>query len=259
MRWHSGLNPVWPSARKRSAELIRRSAGTRSSWTPRRLRQAASLLDPPIIVDDEIAGWIAMTVPGWLHPGHLYLIDLAVRNLPSTEPVLEIGSYCGLSTNVIRRFLDLHEKSNDLWTCDPWAFGPEGPIAGSELTFAGVRDFAKEAFVHAARHYSVHRLPFTIHATSDEFFEQWRKAAQRRTYSGASSEAAASSASAISTANTTRSMSARTFATATRTWSSAGTSCSTTRRTGANGRSPTLFAQSCARVAMSSLGAIPPT
>ena len=46
---------------------------------------------------------------GMLHKGNIYLIDFALKNMPDNGVVIEIGSYGGLSTNLI---LYLLKKNN---------------------------------------------------------------------------------------------------------------------------------------------------
>ncbi len=64
-------------------------------------------IDPPephIDVSDAYIKWLCIANAGMLERGNLYLIDLAMKQLPSAAPVLEIGSFCGLSTNVLTHY-----------------------------------------------------------------------------------------------------------------------------------------------------------
>jgi hypothetical protein len=65
---------------------------------------------------DEFVKWLCFANAGMLDSGNLYCIEHAVRNLPSEAPVVEIGSFCGLSTNVIARVLSLRGARNVLIT-----------------------------------------------------------------------------------------------------------------------------------------------
>ena len=51
--------------------------------------------------EDEYVEWLCFANAGMLDRGNLYCFDYAIRNLPSSAPLIEIGSFCGLSTNLI--------------------------------------------------------------------------------------------------------------------------------------------------------------
>ena len=57
-----------------------------------------------------------------LDRGNLYLIDYALSHLSSSAPFLEIGSFCGLSANLITHYKRKHGLTNKLFTCDSWKF-----------------------------------------------------------------------------------------------------------------------------------------
>ena len=59
---------------------------------------------------------------GMLHDGNIYLIDYALRNMPDDGIVLEIGSYGGLSTNLITYLLKKHKRNTSMINCDPWIY-----------------------------------------------------------------------------------------------------------------------------------------
>ena len=73
-------------------------------------------------LDDEYLMWLLFANAGMQNPGNLFLIDLAVHELPTTSPIIEIGSFCGLSTNAIRYLLHKHGRSNQIPAVDPWTF-----------------------------------------------------------------------------------------------------------------------------------------
>src|SRR5687767_3117074 len=49
----------------------------------------------------EYMSWLSFANAGMLTPGNVDCFDYAIRNLPSSAPLVEIGSFCGLSTNAI--------------------------------------------------------------------------------------------------------------------------------------------------------------
>jgi len=81
-----------------------------------------------IKISDEYIDWLCLANPGMLNPGNLYCFEYVAKNLPSDNSVLEIGSFCGLSTNTINYFLRKYEKTNKLITADKWIF--EGAESG---------------------------------------------------------------------------------------------------------------------------------
>ena len=45
-------------------------------------------------------------------------MEYAIANMPERNPILEIGSFCGLSTTVLSYLLEKHSKTNAIYTCD---------------------------------------------------------------------------------------------------------------------------------------------
>ena len=125
----------------------------------------------------EYMSWLTFANAGMLTRGNVYCMDYAVRKLPSAAPIVEIGSFCGLSTNLIIYLKEKHEKNNTLVTCDKWIF--EGSESGGKLgdskniTHEEYRQFVKDTFLRNTRMFSRHDLPFTIEVFSDEFFNLW--------------------------------------------------------------------------------------
>lgn len=144
------------------------------------LRKGARIIDPPQqtqLIQDEYLIWLGYANPGMLERGNPYLIDYAIRHLPSAAPILEIGSFCGLSTNVITHLKRKHGIKNALITCDKWQFentitGPE--IPGSPILFSDYKTFVRDSYIRNIRMFSPDDLPFTVEMISDEFFAVWR-------------------------------------------------------------------------------------
>ena len=164
------------------AALVRRLGVARRAFRNRGLRGIWDVLARKLsgqkFIDlaDEFTDWVQLAHAGLLHPGNLYCFDYAVRNLPGDAPVLEIGSFCGLSANIITYYLAKHKRLNKLITCDPWYV--EGALEGrmigdTSLSCLEYRTFVKESFVHNVRTFSHDRMPYTVEATSDELFEAW--------------------------------------------------------------------------------------
>ena len=125
----------------------------------------------------EYMSWLSFANAGMLTQGNVDCFDYAIRNLPGAAPLVEIGSFCGLSANVIAYLKQKHGVKNPLFTCDRWQF--EGAETGGALgdsrvvTHADYAAYVKETFRRNAEMFSRHDLPFTIEAFSDEFFAAW--------------------------------------------------------------------------------------
>ncbi|HEX3998193.1 MAG TPA: class I SAM-dependent methyltransferase [Pirellulales bacterium] len=127
----------------------------------------------------EYLTWLTWANPGMLARGNVYSMDFAIRNLPSGSPIVEIGSFAGLSANVIGYLKQRHGAANRLITCDRWIFelrpGDEAKqLADSPtVSHADYRKLVKAAFLQNVRTFSGHDLPWTIELLSDEFFAAW--------------------------------------------------------------------------------------
>ena len=123
--------------------------------------------------------WMSFANAGMLHAGHRFLIDAAFASggadvLVATS-VLEIGAFCGLSTNVLVYFLTKHGRPNALYSTDPWVFEGEGTeLPDPEIAFEDYRRLVQEQFERNVRFWSGSRLPHAYALTSDDFFAAWR-------------------------------------------------------------------------------------
>jgi hypothetical protein len=149
--------------------------------------KAAFTVDPPHPhpdVRDDYIMWLCFANAGMLDNGNLYLIDHAIRHLPSAAPILEIGSFCGLSANLLTHFKRKHARKNVLVTCDKWEFEnlkKDDPRVGqSPVLFSDYKSFVRESYLRNIQLFSADDLPFTIEATSDEFFSAWKARQQAR-------------------------------------------------------------------------------
>lgn len=134
---------------------------------------------PPSLIDisDEYVNWLCFANAGMLQRGNLYCFDYALTHLPSAAPLVEVGSFCGLSTNLLTYYKRKRGVTNLLFTCDRWVFegSDKSPSVGdSSLTHAEYRDFVKETFVRNIKTFSRDDTPHTVEMFSDEFFEAWR-------------------------------------------------------------------------------------
>jgi hypothetical protein len=145
----------------------------------RALRRIARIVRPtrrPVEID-EFPLWMSYAIPGWLDPGNRFCFEYAIERLPSDAPIVEIGSFCGLSTNFLAYYLRKHGRNNRLFNTDPWDFegSRKGPLgAHSPREQDEYRRFVIESFERNARFFSPN-LPFAIEKTSQAFFEAWRR------------------------------------------------------------------------------------
>lgn len=125
----------------------------------------------------EFIDWLKFANAGMLDSGNLYCFEYAIKNLPSDNPIIEIGSFCGLSTNLITFYLRQFSKTNKLINCDKWIFeGGEDPgalLEGSTITHKEYKNFVKDSYMRNVTFFSKHNLPYTIECFSDEFFGRW--------------------------------------------------------------------------------------
>jgi hypothetical protein len=102
-----------------------------------------------------------------------------MKQLPSAAPILEIGSFCGLSANVLTHYKKKHAMKNRLVTCDKWEFENAGKgsdrVGSSAVLFSDYRAFVRDSFLRNARLFSGNDLPFTMEMMSNEFFTAWRE------------------------------------------------------------------------------------
>jgi hypothetical protein len=99
--------------------------------------------------------------------------------MPPGGAMLEIGSFCGLSTCVLSHLRQTHGVGAPFFTCDRWAF--EGQQLGAHIgtsatvTHDAYRAFVKESYLRNTRMFCGGDLPATVEQDSDGFFDLWRR------------------------------------------------------------------------------------
>jgi hypothetical protein len=123
--------------------------------------------------------WLRFANSGMLNNGNLYCLEYAIEHLPSDKPIIEIGSFCGLSTNLISFYLQKNKKSNQIITSDKWIFeGAEVSnnfLEGSNIVHQEYREFVKGTYIRNVSFFSKGHLPYTIEEFSDDFFKLWEE------------------------------------------------------------------------------------
>lgn len=129
--------------------------------------------------EQQFTRWLRFANAGMLLDGNVTAMSRTISNLPPTGSLLEIGSFCGLSTNILTYLMGRHAIDRPLFTCDKWEFEgaqPGQPLAGSSVTHDDYREFVRGSFLRNVQTFSHLRLPHTIEVFSDEFFSLWRDA-----------------------------------------------------------------------------------
>jgi predicted O-methyltransferase YrrM len=127
------------------------------------------------LTDDYIA-YLTFANAGMLNKGNLLCFDYAISHLPSANPIVEIGSFCGLSTNLLAHFKQRHNVSNPIFNCDRWEFeGAEGNVGDSQIPHSEYRTFVRDTYMRNVKMFSRDGLPHTIEKLSDDFFVAWSR------------------------------------------------------------------------------------
>lgn len=132
--------------------------------------------------EHEFLNWLRFINPGMLVRGNVELLAYCANNLPSNSPVLEVGTFAGLSLNHLIYFLRRSNRDNPVFSVDEWRF--EGAragetIPGSSLSFDAYRDHVIETFYRNLQLFSGDRLPFHYELSSDAFFSAWNAQEER--------------------------------------------------------------------------------
>lgn len=127
---------------------------------------------------DEYIQWLCWILGGWLTPDHgnLRAFDYAVRHMPMGGAIVEIGSFLGLSTNMMTYLTIKYHRDNPVFTCDPWIFERTDKPIGDyfDASSEAYRHYAREVFKMNVALFSEGRKPYAIEIFSDQFFKLWR-------------------------------------------------------------------------------------
>jgi hypothetical protein len=121
-----------------------------------------------------------------VHKGNIYWFSKLISELKSEAPILEIGSFCGQSSLMMRYFLDKYGKKNKLIACDPFVYeGWLDKLKTGETYLKHVanrpdisrnsyNNFIKEAFIRNQQFFAADKPCSLVPVTSDEFFKEWQ-------------------------------------------------------------------------------------
>jgi len=137
---------------------------------PRHKPMAEELAKMP---EDPFLRWLRFIVPGWLNKGNVELFDYCFANLPSRAPVIEIGSFAGLSLNTIIHMLKRRGRSNPVFSIDEWNLDSPAEVYDSSVPLEEYRRLVIETFRRNVSFFSRDNLPYHIVSSSDRFFADW--------------------------------------------------------------------------------------
>jgi Methyltransferase domain len=137
------------------------------------------------LASDDFMARLPSTVvgEGMLSEGNKYLFDLALRQLPAEGSLLEIGSFGGMSMNLVLHLMERHGVNRPVYSCDPWSYlgyhdrcppFPDHIDGKPGVSRVEYMEYILESYKRALRLLHPSRLPFSIRTRSDEFFVQWR-------------------------------------------------------------------------------------
>jgi hypothetical protein len=134
------------------------------------------------LLADEYVEHLRSVVGGWALEGNIRAFECCVRNMPLNGAMVEIGSFLGLSTNILAYAAHKYQRNNPFFTCDAWKFaGSDKPKAGYFSTATKeYRDWVMTIYRMNLSMFSPTFAPHTIEAFSDRFFELWQDGAQVR-------------------------------------------------------------------------------
>lgn len=132
----------------------------------KRLPSGAEWLD----ISNPYTQWLNSANAGWLNAGNLLGFETGVRTCPPGTSMVEVGSYLGLSTNLISYYKRVHGRTERLVTCDCWSpYVPKDAVPNPQL----FKQFTKQTYIANIQMFSSTDLPWTVEATSDAFFGAW--------------------------------------------------------------------------------------
>ena len=139
------------------------------------IKEILRSLNKTIHYKDEFIENLRRVNSGMLHRGNILCFDYAIKNLPSNNPIIEIGTFCGLSANVITYFKKIHSKTNILFTTARWPKGELNSLVGeSDITYSDFQIYVKESLIKNLSFFSKADTPFAFEYTSDDFFNHWQ-------------------------------------------------------------------------------------
>ena len=133
-----------------------------------------------IFKSDEYITKLCYANTGFLNIGNIWCFDYVISHLPSENPMIEIGSFCGLSSNVITYFKHKYSQKNKLICVDPWDFsdGDNSALIGNHpyLTNGKYTEIIQSKFKENLMLFSSYNLPYPVRLKSEDFLQKWGEA-----------------------------------------------------------------------------------
>jgi hypothetical protein len=133
-----------------------------------------------IDASDEFIEHLCWVNPGFLHRGNVHAISYSIKNMPPQTSIIEVGVFCGLSTNVIAYFRKLHNREDSLiFNTDIWqlyGYDPIQQIGTTEVTKKQYRNHLIATYQSNVEFFSKSKNISTFEMHSDIFFDSWGKA-----------------------------------------------------------------------------------
>lgn len=127
-----------------------------------------------IIINEAHLNRMFHSIPGWLDKGHLWSFEYAIKNLPNQNPILEIGTFFGLSTNTILYYLKKHNKTNLLITTDWYrADIPQDEKICNVVNVQDYQTYIKDSFVRNVRFFNPQAQICSSDLSTNDFFAAW--------------------------------------------------------------------------------------
>lgn len=143
------------------------------------IKQLLKAFHQPVPYQDDYIELMRRVNAGMLHQGNIACFDYAVSHLPSGHPIVEIGTFCGLSANVITYFKKIHQKNNLLVSTDKLSQSSKKGIAGrSHMSYEDYWQYVRESLLRNTRFFSRDDPPYLLDQSSDDFFNLWQENCQ---------------------------------------------------------------------------------
>ena len=77
------------------------------------------------LVDDPFVQFLKAGIGGWLSDDNVIVFEQAIKVMPQSGGVVEIGSFLGRSTTILSYALRKYARQNPFFNCDAWHY-PDG-------------------------------------------------------------------------------------------------------------------------------------
>lgn len=121
--------------------------------------------------EDVFVQGLQNVIGGWLAEDSIAVLEQAIKAMPEGGAVVEIGSFLGLSTNIIVYTLQKYGRSHTFFTCDVWDNELRKENGGIDKE--GYGTWVADSFVQTTRLFSRDRLPHSIRTDSNNLFKLW--------------------------------------------------------------------------------------